>query len=420
MLFNIFDQILIRAAEKQRVDNGIKITCIPGNTCMTQRRDKQNAEAKHIDLKYALFAVDTTILSNKESMGVARNTTKRVMGLFEEKTNVSKEENITLGETSAAGTRFLGFWLGEAEDTRVRLQHGMGACTKIKRRLKNSRLTKRTQARVVEAVVESTMLYNCQVRTWNVSEINRIQRKVDQCYRYVWSSKTQPPLKQMEQKHKNRWNVRKELRKKSVRIKIEKRSMERLGHMIRMPDDRRVKHVTFGWLSKLEKVAKPRAKYRCTPRQWIKLTCEAGIDQLDIEEMAKDRKQWKTIIKSRMTHLERREESHENGWGGGKIERSQGKESINLVGSHCEKVCKSTTGRAVHIRRMHRENNVEHTCINCHAKFPTKTNLKNHEKKCPTKYVPATKECPLCIKMISATNLARHMTRSCRKRHRGP
>ena len=36
--------------------------------------------------------------------------------------------------------------------------------------------------------------------------------------------------------------------------------MERLGHMIRMPDDRRVKHVTFGWLSKLEETEKPRAK----------------------------------------------------------------------------------------------------------------------------------------------------------------
>ena len=202
MRFNKFNQITRRAAEKQREDIGIRITYIPGNTCMTQRRDKQNAEAKHIDLKYALFADGTTILSNKESVDVARDTTKRVMGLFEEKTNASKEENITLGETSAVGTRFLGLWLGEAEDTRVRLQRWMGAWTKVKRRLKNSRLTKRTQARVVEAVVESTMLYNCQVRTWNVSEKNRIQRKVDQCYRYVWSFKIQPPLKEMEQNTK--------------------------------------------------------------------------------------------------------------------------------------------------------------------------------------------------------------------------
>ena len=153
------------SSRKTKGNNGIRITYVPGNTCMTQKRDKQNAEAKHIDLKYALFADDTFILSNKEGMDVARDTTKRVMGLFEEKTNESKEENITLGETSAAGTRLLGLWLGEAEDTRVRLQRGMGAWTKVKRRLKNSMLTERTQARVVEAVVEKTMLYNCQVRT---------------------------------------------------------------------------------------------------------------------------------------------------------------------------------------------------------------------------------------------------------------
>ena len=106
MRFNKFNQITIRAAEKQREENGIRITYIP--TCMTQRRDKQNAEAKHIDLKNALFADGTTIMSNKESKDVARDTTKRAMGLFEGKTNASKEENITLGETSAAGTRFLG------------------------------------------------------------------------------------------------------------------------------------------------------------------------------------------------------------------------------------------------------------------------------------------------------------------------
>ena len=110
--------------------------------------------------------------------------------------------------------------------------------------------------------------------------------------------------------------------------------------------------------------------------------CETGIDQLDIEEMAKDKKQWKTIKKNRMIHLERWEESQENGWEGGMIERcSQRKENVNLGCSQCEKVCKSRAGRAVHIKRMHRENNAEHTCIKCHAKFPTKTNLKNHEKK---------------------------------------
>ena len=84
---------------------------------------------------------------------------------------------------------------------------------------------------------KSTIL-NCQVSTWIISEINKIQNEEDKCYRYAWSSKNQAPLKEMEQKHKNRWNMRKEIRVKSIRLKIKKRSMERLGHMMRMPDDK--------------------------------------------------------------------------------------------------------------------------------------------------------------------------------------
>ena len=71
--------------------------------------------------------------------------------------------------------------------------------------------------------------------------------------------------KEMERKYKNRWNKRKELRVKSIRMKIEKRSMERLGHKIRMPEDRRTKHITFACLSNLEKTAKSK-KDRCTPQ----------------------------------------------------------------------------------------------------------------------------------------------------------
>ena len=70
--------------------------------------------------------------------------------------------------------------------------------------------------------------------------------------------------KEMERKYRNRWNKIKELRVKSSRMKIEKRSMERLGHKIQMPDNRRVKHITFACLSNLEKTAKSK-KYRCTP-----------------------------------------------------------------------------------------------------------------------------------------------------------
>ena len=43
-------------------------------------------------------------------------------------------------------------------------------------------------------------------------------------------------LKEMQEKYKNAWNVRKELKIKSVRMKTEKRSLERTGHVVRMPE----------------------------------------------------------------------------------------------------------------------------------------------------------------------------------------
>ena len=62
---------------------------------------------------------------------------------------------------------------GEPEDTNRPIQRGMGAWSEIKRRLKHSRLTKSNQARVMEAIVDSTMLNNCQTRARFTSEINR-------------------------------------------------------------------------------------------------------------------------------------------------------------------------------------------------------------------------------------------------------
>ena len=154
----------------------------------------------------------------------------------------------------------------------------MGSWSKVKKRLKHSRLTERTQARVVEAVVESTMLHNCSTRTWTISELNRMQSKIDQGYRFIWSSKNKPPLREIEEKRKNRWDIRKALRIRSILSKVERRSLERFGHVIRMPEDRTTKQVTSGWLQKLESTEKPRKRYQGTPRYWMKLAIESGWD----------------------------------------------------------------------------------------------------------------------------------------------
>ena len=68
-----------------------------------------------------------------------------------------------------------------------------------------------------------------------------LQSWIDKCYRSVWSNNKAPPLIQMEAEGKNMQDVRNILGVKSLRWKIEKRTLERIGHILRMSDERPVK-----------------------------------------------------------------------------------------------------------------------------------------------------------------------------------
>ena len=63
-----------------------------------------------------------------------------------------------------------------------RMKRGRRALVTIKNRLKNTTLSRKTQAMVIQVVVESTMLFNCETRAWQKKEIGERQRVVDQGY----------------------------------------------------------------------------------------------------------------------------------------------------------------------------------------------------------------------------------------------
>ncbi len=109
-------------------------------------------------------------------------------------------------------------------------------------------MSKKIQARVVEVGVESGLLFDCQVRVWQLREMKRLQVFMDRCYLHVWSRRTGLPLMQMEREGKNMADVRRELGVRSVRWKIEKRVLERIGHVMRMSGERMTKAVVLGWL----------------------------------------------------------------------------------------------------------------------------------------------------------------------------
>ena len=87
----------------------------------------------------------------------------------------------------------LGCYMGEEEDTRQRIKRAGATWFKVKNRLKGSKMSKTMQARVIEACVESTLLFDCQARTWHMTEINKLQQTMDKKYRWLWSKKIKPP-----------------------------------------------------------------------------------------------------------------------------------------------------------------------------------------------------------------------------------
>ena len=429
-LFNIFHQAVMRLATKARkrkaeetdMDYGLNFKYVPGSSFpCTSLWEKPNSEAKRIKIDKGLFADDTTIVGKKKELQQGVDETKRIMERFEERNNEDKEEHLNFGTEESESIRMLGSWMGEKKDTDQRLKRGGAAWMKVKNRLKGSKMSKRSQAKVVEACVESTILFDCQARTWYVSEIQKLQRMMDKRYRFIWSRKTGPPLIQMQQEGKNMYDVRKDLGVKSLRWKIEKRVLERIGHVMRMENDRTVKAVVLGWMEDLETIEKVPGKKRKTILYWKKILKEAGVDYTKIGMLTHDKKGWKERVNKRMSFLEEWEERKGKKVNGESGERNQ-RVQIPVVpgevpGYKCEyegcgMVCKSRAGLTVHRKRMHEraDNKAVFKCQGCGTVFNYDTNLKNHQKSCSGRLAqdPDRRRCGNCDREISSSNFARH------------
>ena len=69
--------------------------------------------------------------------------------------------------------------------------------------LRGSMISKMWQARVVEACVESSLLYDCQARVWYKKDVRALQSWIDKCYRWVWSGGRRQPLRRMQAQGEN-------------------------------------------------------------------------------------------------------------------------------------------------------------------------------------------------------------------------
>ena len=270
-----------------------------------------------------------------------------------------------------------------------------------------------------EGCIESTLLFNAAVRPFHQREIKVMQTFVDKKYRYIWSEKKGESLRQMQEQGLNMTDIRKALEVSTIRNKIEKAHLMRMGHTLRMSDDRIVKQAVLGWNQGLENLHKSRRKRQTTVGYWQRLLKEAGVDVESVEKLVMDRKEWKEMIQNRMKYLQSFDEQkgNTNEKKPGEvdiIERSQDRKEgqISCIYEGCRMFFRTKTGLTIHQKRTHRKTDEAptFTCNKCGKKFKQEGAWKNHKKICSgSRMEGKKKECHVGKKWRIGSNLARHM-----------
>jgi hypothetical protein len=423
VLFNVYHQAVMRQAEEQREREngrvGVKWKWIPGGSFAGESSwERGCTEAKSVRITSALFADDTTIVGVKGEIEEGVRVVKNVMSKWEERNNEDKEEVLEFGTEEGSEIRVLGSWVGMEADVRQRIRRAGMLWARVKGWLNGSRMSKRCQGRVVEACVESSMLYDCQARVWYKKDIKRVQKWMDKCYRYVWSDRKGQPLRQMSERGVNMTDVRVRLGVKSVAWKIERRVLERIGHVMRMGNERLTKAMVLGWYEKLEGKSKMLGRKRKTVLYWKRVMKEAGLDWTDVERLTSDREEWKSRVGERMEHLYNWEcqKGHKYEWRENEERMERKARSINVLECRyegCGKVCKSRAGLTIHEKRMHRvaEERVRFECEICREVFETEGAKKNHARTCMggARGMAGRRECGRCGSWVTKGNYARHV-----------
>ena len=150
---------------------------------------------------------------------------KETMQKFEENNNAKKEETLLFGHKESGEIRMLGCWTEPKADTNKRIRRAGYLWARVRPQLVKSRLSKRQQAIVIQTCVESGLLFDAALRSWEKGEIKKMQQWIDPRYRYVRSNKKKPPLKTMQRIHHNMQDLRNNLQINTLQWKIEQRSL---------------------------------------------------------------------------------------------------------------------------------------------------------------------------------------------------
>ena len=112
----------------------------------------------------SFFADDTVIIGRSDEIEEGKQIIEKVIGEFEERTDESKEKRMEFGTKDSEEIRMLGTYIGNEHDTKIQIKRAARTWMQVRKRFMNCKLRKKTQAKVVETCMESTILFNSAVR----------------------------------------------------------------------------------------------------------------------------------------------------------------------------------------------------------------------------------------------------------------
>ena len=192
--------------------------------------------------------------------------------------------------------------------------------------------------------------------------------------RYIWSEKNGEPLRQMQEQGLNMADIRKALKVSTIRNKIEKAHLVRIGHILRMSHDRIVKHAVLGWNQGLENLHKSRKKRQTVVGYWRRLLRVAGVEVESVEKLVMSGREWKDVMQNRMKFLQnfnkQKGKKYEKKPGEVDIiERSQERKEnqIRCIYEGCGRLFRTKAGITIHQKRTQRRTDEAptFTCNKC-------------------------------------------------------
>ena len=135
---------------------------------------------------------------------------------------------------------------------------------------------------------------------------------MDKSYSLVWGSGQSRPYVRCRKQEKNMQDLKNEMKIKIIWWKIQKGVLERIGHILRMPDTRQTKIAVLGWFKGLEGEKITSGRKKKTHIYWYRILREAGKRWSEAGTIRQDRDRWRDMIEKRTEHLSLWERSRSN------------------------------------------------------------------------------------------------------------